>query len=112
MLKCFPSKLGGAICMVGAMLLLLFLPWITESGFESSDPMYRPLYNIFFIFFTLDMLLLGWLGGLAVSENTLFLTQFCTVFYFFYFLAFLPSYSLFIRWSQAKILKHKLECIN
>jgi quinol-cytochrome oxidoreductase complex cytochrome b subunit len=26
MLKSFPSKLGGAICMVGSMLILLTLP--------------------------------------------------------------------------------------
>lgn len=104
MLKSFPSKLGGAICMVGSMLILLTLPWTTENGLEIAEPNYRPGYNLLFMLFVLDMLLLGWLGGKAVTENTLGLSQFCTAFYLAYFIIILPAYSQFIKLNNLYIL--------
>lgn len=104
MLKSFPSKLGGAICMVGSMLILLTLPWTTENGLEIAEPNYRPGYNLLFMLFILDMLLLGWLGGKAVTENTLGLSQFCTAFYLAYFIIILPAYSQFIKLNNLYIL--------
>jgi len=97
MLKCFPSKLGGAICMVGSMLILFTLPWTTENGLEISEPKHRPWYTAAFMIFVFDMLMLGWLGGKAVTENTLFLSQLCTALYMFYFIVFLPAYSQLIK---------------
>lgn len=93
MLKSFSSKLGGAVCMVGSMLILLTLPWTTENGLEIAEPNYRPGYNFLFILFITDMLLLGWLGGMAVSENTIYLSQGCTTLYMLYFIVILPIYS-------------------
>lgn len=97
MLKCFPSKLGGAICMVGSMLILFTLPWTTENGLEISEPKHRPGYTVAFMVFVFDMLMLGWLGGKAVTENTLLLSQLCTAGYMFYFIVFLPFYSQLIK---------------
>jgi ubiquinol-cytochrome c reductase cytochrome b subunit len=93
MLKSFPSKLGGAICMIGSMLILFTLPWTTENGLKIVDPKYQLGYEFMFMLFVLDMLLLGRFGSLPVSENTLGLSQFCTAFYYFYFIVFLPLYS-------------------
>jgi len=95
-LKSFPSKLGGAICMVGSMLLLLTLPWSTENNLEISEPKHRPGYTFIFIIFVFDILILGWLGGKAVTDTVFILSQVCTAFYMFYFLGFLPLYSQFI----------------
>jgi len=96
MLKSFPSKLGGAICMVGSILLLLTLPWSTENNLEISEPKHRPWYTFIFIIFVFDILILGWLGGKAVTDTVFILSQVCTTFYIFYFLGFLPLYSQFI----------------
>jgi len=96
MLKSFPSKLGGAICMVGSILLLLTLPWSTENNLEISEPKHRPWYTFMFIIFVFDILMLGWLGGKAVTDTVFILSQVCTAFYMFYFLGFLPLYSQFI----------------
>lgn len=95
-LKSFPSKLGGAICIVGSMLLLLTLPWSTENNLEISEPKHRPWYTFIFIIFVFDILMLGWLGGKAVTDTVFILSQVCTAFYMFYFLGFLPLYSQFI----------------
>jgi ubiquinol-cytochrome c reductase cytochrome b subunit len=59
MLKSFPSKLGGAICMVGSMVILFSLPWTTENNLEISEPKYRPGYTFIFMVFVFDMLMLG-----------------------------------------------------
>jgi len=97
MLKSFPSKLGGAVCMVGSMLILLTLPWTTENGLEIAEPKYRPGYTSIFTLFISNTLILGWLGGKTINENTLYLTQSCTAFYLIYFIIILPVYSQFIK---------------
>lgn len=103
MLKSFPSKLGGAVCMIGAMLILLTLPWTTENGLEIAEPKYRPGYNFLFMIFITVMLLLGWLGGKAATELTMLLSQVCTAYYLMYFIVILPLYSQFIKLNNLYI---------
>jgi ubiquinol-cytochrome c reductase cytochrome b subunit len=105
MLKSFPSKLGGAICMIGAMLILLTLPWTTENGLEIAEPNYKPGYIFSFMLFIFVMLLLGWLGGKAVTETTMFLSQLCTGFYMLYFILLLPLYSQFTKLNNLYLVK-------
>lgn len=109
MLKSFPSKLGGAACMVGAMLILLTLPWTAENGLDIAEPNHRPGYTALFMFLILDCLLLGWLGGQAVTDNTLGLSQFCTAFYLVYFLAILPGYAQFAKLNHLYVNERSLE---
>lgn len=104
MLKSLPSKLGGAICMVGAMLIMLTLPWTTENGLEIAEPKYRPGYDSVFTLFLTVMLSLGWLGGKAVTETTMLLMQCLTIFYFWYLLGFLPFYSQFVKLNNLYLL--------
>ena len=94
--------------MVGSMLILLTLPWTTENGIEIAEPNYRPGYTLLFMLFVTDMLLLGWLGGQAVTENTLGLSQFCTAFYLAYFLVILPAYSQFTKLNNLYLAKLEL----
>jgi ubiquinol-cytochrome c reductase cytochrome b subunit len=112
MLKSFPSKLGGAICMVGSMVILFTLPWTTENGLEIAEPKYRPGYTLMFALFVFDMLMLGWLGGKAVSENTLILSQVCTALYLLYFLVILPLYSQVVKQNNIYLLKRQLSLIS
>jgi ubiquinol-cytochrome c reductase cytochrome b subunit len=111
MLKSFPSKLGGAICMIGAMLILLTLPWTTENGLDIADPNYRPGHTLLFMLFVMDMLMLGWLGGQAVTENTLGLGQFCTAFYMLYFIVILPLYAQFSKLNFLYVVELDLKSL-
>jgi len=111
MLKSFPSKLGGAICMIGAMLILLTLPWTTENGLDIADPNYRPGHTALFMLFVADMLMLGWLGGQAVTENTLGLGQFCTAFYMLYFIVILPLYAQFSKLNFLYVIELDLKLL-
>jgi ubiquinol-cytochrome c reductase cytochrome b subunit len=109
MLKSFPSKLGGAICMVGSMVILFSLPWTTENYLEIAEPKHRPLYNFAFMCLIFDMLMLGWLGGKAVTETVLLLSQLFTAFYWFYFVAFLPLYSQVIKQNNLYLLEREIK---
>ena len=90
-LRSIPNKLGGVILLLSAILVLLIMPFIVKSEIRSSQ--FRPFTAIFFWFFLGDCLLLGWLGGKPVEAPFIFLGQFCTLFYFLYFLVILPLLS-------------------
>lgn len=87
-LRSIPSKLGGVIAMVGAILILLVLPFVHTSEVRSSS--FRPIAKKVFWFFVADVLLLGWLGGKPVEEPYILIGQIATIFYFSYFVILTP----------------------
>ena len=58
-LRSIPDKLGGVVAMGGAIVILLFLPFINTRSRSST---FRPLYRKLFWFLFADFLLLGWVG--------------------------------------------------
>ena len=53
------SKLGGVLCMFGAIAMLFLVPWLDTSKVRSA--VYRPWYKLFFWLFVADAVLLtGW----------------------------------------------------
>ena len=87
-LRSIPDKLGGVAAMGGAIVILLFLPFINTSKVRSST--FRPIFRICFWFLFADFLLLGWIGQEVVEEPFVMIGQLGTVFYFLYFLVFIP----------------------
>ncbi len=55
------AKLGGLILMVGAIAVLVALPWLDTSKVRSMR--YRPVARWFFLVFVLVCLALGWCGA-------------------------------------------------
>ncbi len=88
-LRAIPDKLGGVAAMGGAIVILLFLPFINTSKVRSST--FRPFYRKLYWFLFADFLLLGWAGQEVVAEPFVLIGQLGTVFYFFYFLILIPS---------------------
>jgi ubiquinol-cytochrome c reductase cytochrome b subunit len=88
-LRSIPDKLGGVAAMGGAIVILLFLPFINTSEVRSST--FRPIYRKLFWFLFADFLLLGWIGQEVVEEPFVMIGQIGTVFYFFYFLVLIPA---------------------
>jgi ubiquinol-cytochrome c reductase cytochrome b subunit len=74
--------------MGGAIVILLFLPFINTSKVRSST--FRPIYRFVFWFLFADFLLLGWIGQEVVEEPFVMVGQIGTIFYFIYFLVFIP----------------------
>ena len=86
-----PAKLWGVLAMFASILLLFFLPWLDRSPVRSGS--YRPRYKQFFWILVLDVLILGWVGGLPAEEPYVIISQLATMYYFAHFLIILPLVS-------------------
>ena len=86
-----PAKLWGVIAMFASILLLFFLPWLDRSPVRSGS--YRPRFKQFFWLLVIDVLILGWCGGLPAEEPYVMLSQLATIYYFAHFLIILPLVS-------------------
>ena len=91
-LRAIPSKLGGVIAMVSAVLVLLFVPWLDTSRVRSAK--YRPYYRIAFWAFVFTCIALGWLGSKPAEQPYVFWAQFFTICYFAFFFVALPVLGL------------------
>lgn len=87
-LRSIPDKLGGVLAMGGAIVILLFIPFINTSLVRSST--FRPIHRQLFWFLFADFVLLGWIGQAPVEKPYVQIGQFATAFYFFYFLILIP----------------------
>src|SRR6186713_12644 len=65
MLRSIPSKLLGVIVMGGAIVTLVFLPWLDTSRVRSCR--FRPLMKQFFWVFVVACVLLGYCGSQSVD---------------------------------------------
>jgi ubiquinol-cytochrome c reductase cytochrome b subunit len=85
------AKLWGVLAMFFAIILLFFLPWLDPSPVRSGN--YRPRFKQFFWILMLDLLVLGWVGGLPAEEPYVMISQLATIYYFAHFLIILPILS-------------------
>lgn len=91
-LRSIPDKLGGVAAMGGAIVILLFLPFINTSEVRSSA--FRPVFRKSFWFFFANFLLLGWIGQEVVEHPYVLIGQVGTAFYFLFILFFIPAIGL------------------
>jgi len=77
--------------MLSAILILLILPFVDSSAVKS--PRIRPFFNLVFIIFVFNFLLLGFLGGCPAEEPYITLSRVASFIYFSYFLLFIPLIS-------------------
>ncbi len=61
MLRSVPQKLIGVLVLVGALLTLVFIPWLDTSKVRSCR--FRPLMKQLFWVFALDCIMLGYVGS-------------------------------------------------
>lgn len=90
-----PAKLWGVLAMFSSILLLFFLPWLDKSPVRSGS--YRPTFRIFFMILILDLLVLGYCGGMPAEEPYVMISQVATMYYFAHFLIILPLLSMVER---------------
>ena len=90
-LRSVPDKLGGVILLFGSLIILLILPWLDSSKVRST--VFRPTYRIFFFFFLVDLLALGYVGAMPAEGIYLLIARLGTAYYFAHFLIILPLLS-------------------
>eukprot|EP01110_Echinostelium_bisporum_P001694 TRINITY_DN13_c0_g1_i2.p3 TRINITY_DN13_c0_g1~~TRINITY_DN13_c0_g1_i2.p3 ORF type:complete len:383 (+),score=-17.97 TRINITY_DN13_c0_g1_i2:4991-6139(+) len=82
-LRSIPDKLLGVLGMLASILILLFLPFISNPRARNSQ--FRPLSNILTVLFFADTVVLTLIGQSPVDEPYLTIGRVATVFYFLYF---------------------------
>ena len=87
-LRSIPDKLGGVVAMVGAILILLTLPFTSTT--EVRSPSFKPFYRVLFWLVFSNFLILGWIGQKLVETPYIEIGQIATVFYFLSFSVFIP----------------------
>ncbi len=87
-LRSIPNKLLGVLALFGAIMVLLFLPWLDTSPVRSAR--YRPLFAHFFWAFAIACIGLGWLGSKPPDGIYLILSRVLTFYYFAFFVLVLP----------------------
>jgi ubiquinol-cytochrome c reductase cytochrome b/c1 subunit len=92
-LRAIPDKLGGVVAMVGAIVILFFLPWLDRSKVKSAR--YRPLFKQAFWVFAVVCVGLGYLGAMPAEGLYVTMAQVLTFYYFAHFLIILPLIGVF-----------------
>jgi len=87
-LRSIPNKLGGVLAMVGAIILLALLPFLTQSNIRSGK--FRFLYKYAFWSLFGDFLLLGWLGQKPVEDPYISLGLLATLYYMGFLVILFP----------------------
>jgi ubiquinol-cytochrome c reductase cytochrome b subunit len=90
-LRAVPDKLGGVIAMIGAIVILFFLPWLDRSPVKSIR--YKgPIFKVALGIFAVSFVALAYLGMAPASPTSTLLSQIFTALYFAFFLL-MPIYS-------------------
>jgi quinol-cytochrome oxidoreductase complex cytochrome b subunit len=92
-LRSVPDKAGGITLLLLSIVMLVLLPQLSNCVVRSGY--FRPFYKLFFWFFLVNCLILGWIGGKPIESPFYEIGQFSTIFYFGYFLFILPLISFF-----------------
>uniref|UniRef100_UPI0030027317 cytochrome b n=1 Tax=Cocconeiopsis kantsiensis TaxID=3082010 RepID=UPI0030027317 len=100
-LRSIPHKAGGIVAMLGAILVLLIIPFNNTS--EVRNTTYRPLFKVFFWLFLSDFALLMWVGQKPVRDSFILLGQIATVYYFAFFLILIPAVGVI----ESKLVHYK-----
>ena len=89
-LRSVPNKLVGVIMMFSSILILF-----TCSFHIIKISRFNIIFKINFWLFVSNFIILGWLGSKVIEQPYVILAQLCTIYYYFYFIFFLPFLSKF-----------------
>ena len=90
-LRAIPNKLLGVLAMLGAIVILFFLPWLDRSPVKSIR--YRGIYTkAALTLFVISFIGLGYLGTVTVTPLRQLMAQVFSAIYFLFFLL-MPIYT-------------------
>jgi len=88
-LRSVPSKLGGLIVLIIAVLFFLFWPYLIGVFQIIRNSFFKPFFKVIIPLFFFNLVFLGWLGGQTVEPLYLFLGQLSVFVYFLFFVLFI-----------------------
>jgi len=80
-LRSVPSLVGGVVAMGLSVMIFAFMPYLDRSRIPGGAR-YRPLYRILFYVFSIDMLVLGYVGYIPATDASIIVGQIGTFVYF------------------------------
>ena len=80
-LRSVPSLVGGVVAMGLSVMIFAFMPYLDRSRIPGGAR-YRPIFRIQFYLFIVDMFVLGWVGYVPPTSQTIVIGQVATVCYF------------------------------
>src|SRR5580693_5195387 len=97
MLRSIPNKLMGVMVMGGAIVTLVFIPWLDTSRVRSCR--FRPLMKQFFWAFAVDCVLLGYCGSQSVDAAVagvplVWVARVASLYYYAFFWLIMPIVGL------------------
>lgn len=102
-LQSVPSKFGGLLASVGAILVLFLVPWLDRSPIRSAR--FRPLYRVGMGVLVVCFILLGFVGRHHAQGGWMIAGRVAVVYYFAHFLVLLP---LSARWERGVVLPESI----
>jgi ubiquinol-cytochrome c reductase cytochrome b subunit len=87
-LRSIPDKLGGVVALMGAIIMLAFVPALLEAEVRALNfrIFAKPLFYLFFII----CVILGWIGAMPIKTPYYEIGQLATALYFLYFILIYP----------------------
>jgi len=97
MLRSIPQKLIGVLVLFGAMLTLVFVPWLDTSRVRSAT--FRPIYKWLFWVLVIDGVALGYCGSQSVDASAygvplVWVARLGTAYYYIFFWILMPLVGL------------------
>ncbi len=80
-LRSVPNLVGGVLAMGLSVIIFAFMPFLDRSRIPGGAR-YRPIYKLRFYLFVLDMFILGYVGYVPPTTQTILIGQIATVIYF------------------------------
>lgn len=80
-LRSVPNMVGGVVAMALSVMMFAFMPFLDRSSIPGGAH-YRPVFRVQFYLFLLDMLVLGYVGYLPPTSQTIIVGQVATLCYF------------------------------
>jgi ubiquinol-cytochrome c reductase cytochrome b subunit len=101
-LRSIPHKAAGIVAMVGAILVMLVIPF-SYTGYIRNTT-YRPLFKIFYWLLVADFATLMWVGQAPITDPFIALGQVASVYYFGFFLVIVPLIGII----ETKLMDYKI----
>lgn len=109
-LRAVPDLIGGVVAMGLSVIIFATMPLMDRSHIPGGAH-FRPWYRITFYIFIVDILVLGYVGAMPVSDTTVIIGRIATVLYFGTFLS-LPFISKKEeRWMRQRGLHPALQAL-
>ena len=80
-LRAVPNLVGGVVAMGLSVMVFSFMPYLDRCRIPGGAH-YRPWYRVMFYLFVLDMLVLGYVGYIPPTDQSIITGKIATFFYF------------------------------